>query len=222
MSSPEFTWPSPDPADEIGLVALDYNLTPERLISAYRQGIFPWPDSAPFSPIPWVCPARRAILEFTALKIPRNLRRSQRALATLRFTIDAAFEPVIRACAAAPRPGQRGTWITPPMIAAYVEVHRRGHAHSVEAWQGKSLVGGLYGITAGGVFTGESMFHLIDDVSKLCVLHLIEHLRSRGVTWLDIQQLTPHFALLGAREISRAEFLEKLAGEQATGCVLFP
>jgi leucyl/phenylalanyl-tRNA--protein transferase len=220
--APEFTWPLPDPADEIGLVALDYNLTPDRLISAYKHGIFPWPDSAPFSPIPWVSPPRRAILEFADLHVPRNLRRSQRTLAGLRFTTDAVFEEVIRACAAAPRPGQRGTWITPPMISAYVEVHRRGHAHSVEAWQGDTLVGGLYGITAGGVFTGESMFHRINDVSKLCVLHLIEHLRSRGATWLDIQQLTPHFALLGAREISRAEFLERLTKEQRRKTALFP
>ncbi|HUR57541.1 MAG TPA: leucyl/phenylalanyl-tRNA--protein transferase [Opitutaceae bacterium] len=218
----EFSWPVPDPADDIGLVALDYNLTPERLISAYRLGIFPWPDSAPFSPIPWVSPPRRAILEFADLHVPRNLRRSQRALAGLRFTVDGAFDAVIRECAAAPRPGQRGTWITPPMIAAYVEVHRRGHAHSVEAWQGGTLVGGLYGITAGGVFTGESMFHRIDDASKLCVLHLIEHLRSRGATWIDIQQLTPHFALLGAHEIPRAEFLERLTREQRNARPLFP
>jgi leucyl/phenylalanyl-tRNA---protein transferase len=219
---PPFHWPPPDPADEIGLVALDYNLTAERLISAYRHGIFPWPDSTPFSPIPWVCPPRRAILEFDALHIPKNLRRSQRALARLRFTVDTAFEAVIRACAAAPRPGQRGTWITPPMISAYTEVHRRGHAHSLEAWDGEELVGGLYGITAGGVFTGESMFHRINDVSKLCVLQLIEHLRARGATWLDIQQLTPHFALLGAREIPREEFLARLLSEQCVERKLFP
>ena len=218
--SPE--WPSPDPADELGLVALDYNLSPERLVSAYRHGIFPWPDSAPFSPIPWVCPPRRAILEFEALHIPRNLRKSQRALAALRFTIDHAFPAVVAACAAAPRPGQRGTWITPAMVAAYVELHRRGHAHSVEAWSGDTLVAGLYGVSAAGVFTGESMFHRVDDGSKLCVLHLIAHLQSRGSTWIDIQQLTRHFALLGAREIGRAEFLAKLALESRAARRLFP
>ena len=179
-------WPSPDPADDLGLVALDFNLTPERIISAYRQGVFPWPDGGPLSPIPWVCPPRRAILEFDALHVPRNLRKAQRALAPrLRFTIDRAFEQVIRACAAAPRPGQGGTWIISAMVAAYLEVHRRGHAHSVEAWDGDTLVGGLYGVSAAGVFTGESMFHQIDDVSKLCVLHLVEHLRARGSTWID-------------------------------------
>lgn len=108
------------------------------------------------------------------------------------------------------------------MIAAYIEVHRRGLAHSVEAWDGDVMVGGLYGVTAGGVFTGESMFHRITDVSKLCVLHLVEHLRARGATWLDIQQLTPHFSLLGAREIPREEFLRRLADEQHTNRVLFP
>src|SRR5512132_1102236 len=109
----DFEWPSPDPADELGLVALDYNLSPERLISAYRHGIFPWPDSSSsFSPIPWVCPPHRAILEFSALHVPKNLRKAQRTLApTRRFTIDAAFPLVIAACAAAARPGQRGTWI---------------------------------------------------------------------------------------------------------------
>ncbi|MBL9202013.1 MAG: leucyl/phenylalanyl-tRNA--protein transferase [Opitutaceae bacterium] len=221
MHAPE--WPAPDPADELGLVALDYNLSPARIISAYRHGIFPWPDGATFRPIPWVCPPRRAVLEFSALRVPKNLRKAQRALgARLRFTIDRAFEAVIRACAAAPRPGQTGTWIIPTMIAAYLEVHRRGHAHSVEAWDGDKLVGGLYGVSAAGVFTGESMFHRVDDASKLCVLHLIEHLRTRGSGWIDIQQLTPHFARLGAREIPRAEFLEKLAAERRAERALFP
>jgi leucyl/phenylalanyl-tRNA---protein transferase len=220
MSASE--WPPPDPADDLGLVALDYNLSPERLISAYRHGIFPWPDSSPFSPIPWVCPPRRAILEFEELHVPRNLRKSQRLLSRLRFTVDRAFQAVINACASAARPGQRGTWITPAMINAYIELHRRGHAHSVEAWDNDTLVGGLYGVTAAGVFTGESMFHRIDDASKLCVLHLIEHLRARGSTWIDIQQTTRHFALLGAREITRTEFLTRLAAERRRARTLFP
>jgi leucyl/phenylalanyl-tRNA---protein transferase len=220
-ADPEFSWASPDPRDELGLVALDYRLTPERLISAYQHGVFPWPDGTPFNPIPWVCPPRRAILEFTALHVPKNLRRSQRTLSSIRFTNDSAFELVIRACAAAPRRGQSGTWITPAMIAAYIELYRRGHAHSIEAWDGDALVGGLYGVTAGGIFTGESMFHRITDASKLCILHLVEHLRARGVTWIDIQQLTPHFALLGAHEISREEFLGRLRAEQREARVLF-
>jgi leucyl/phenylalanyl-tRNA--protein transferase len=143
-------------------------------------------------------------------------------MASLRFTIDQAFESVIAACAAAPRSGQRGTWITPAMVGAYVQLHRLGHAHSVEAWESDELVGGLYGVTAAGVFTGESMFHRVNDASKLCVLHLIEHLRARGSTWLDIQQMTRHFALLGAREISRAEFLKLLGAERRAARKLFP
>lgn len=218
----EFSWHAPDPDDDLGLVALDYHLSPERLISAYRHGVFPWPDSGVFSPIPWVCPPRRAILEFASLHIPRTLRKSYRSPGRLRFTRDAAFDAVINACATAPRPGQSGTWITPAMIAAYSDLHRLGHAHSVELWDGDRLVGGLYGVTAGGVFTGESMFHLVTDASKLCVLHLIEHLQTRGATWIDIQQLTAHFALLGAHEISRAEFLTKLFDEQQETRALFP
>jgi leucyl/phenylalanyl-tRNA--protein transferase len=220
MSASE--WPPPDPADDLGLVGLDYNLSPERLISAYRYGIFPWPDSGPFSPIPWVCPPRRAILEFDRLHVPRNLRKSRRAFVALRFTIDQAFDSVIAACAAAPRAGQRGTWITPAMVTAYTQLHRLGHAHSVEAWSDDELVGGLYGVSAAGVFTGESMFHRVDNASKFCVLHLVEHLRARSSTWLDIQQLTPHFALLGAREISREEFLRLLASERRVNRRLFP
>ena len=222
MPAPEYTWSPPRSKDELGLVALDRELSPERLVSAYQHGVFPWPDSARPQLIPWVCPRRRAILEFSALHVSRNLRRSHRMLAAIRFTIDAAFEAVIQACAQAPRSGQAGTWITADMVAAYTELHRRGHAHSVEAWDGDQLVGGLYGVTAGGVFAGESMFHCRPDVSKLCVLRLVAHLGSRGATWIDIQQLTPHFARLGAREISRGEFLEKLATEQQARRVLFP
>ena len=221
MRDPDFHWPPPHPTDEFGLVALDRNLTPDRLISAYRHGIFPWPDSGLPGIIPWVCPPRRAILEFDALHIPRSLRKSQRQLARLQFTINRAFPDVIKACAAAFRPGQSGTWITPAMIDAYIDLHRRGHAHSIEAWDADALVGGLYGVTAGGVFAGESMFHLASDVSKLCILHLTGHLRSRGATWIDIQQLTPHMAILGAREISRVEFLRRLVAEQREQRTLF-
>ncbi len=212
----------PHPSDQLGVVALDYHLTPDRLLSAYRHGIFPWPDGHPGHPIPWVCPPRRAILEFDALHVPRNLRKARRSAADVRFSIDRAFAPVMRACASAPRRGQDGTWITPAMQAAYLELHLRGHAHSIEVWQGEDLVGGLYGVTAGGVFTGESMFHRIDNASKFAVLFLIDHLKARGASWMDIQQLTPHFAVLGAREVPRATFLTMLNQEQHAGRDLFP
>ncbi len=222
MPSPaDYPWLPPSD-DETGLVALDFELTPARLVSAYRHGIFPWPFGGPRDPIPWVCPPQRAILEFSALHIPKNLARAQRKAASLRFSIDADFPAVIRACAAAPRPGQDGTWILPRMIDAYQQLHYAGHAHSVELWDGPELIGGLYGVTAGGIFTGESMFHRRTDASKLCVLHLIDHLRTRGATWIDIQQITPHFAALGAREIPRADFLKKLAVTQRESLTLFP
>lgn len=221
MPSLTSEWAAPNPREELGLVALDFELTAERVISAYRHGIFPWPDGDPRHPVPWVCPRRRAILEFDALRIPRSLAKARRQT-KLRFTIDQAFPAVIRACAAAPRPAQGGTWITPAMITTYTEVHRRGLAHSVEAWDGEALVAGLYGVDAGSVFAGESMFHRVDNGSKLCLLHLADHLRARGSPWMDIQQLTPHLEALGAREIPRAEFLRRLRDEQAAERRLFP
>lgn len=221
MPPTPMTWSAPDPREHLGLVALDHELTPERVISAYRHGIFPWPDGDPRHAVPWVCPRRRAILEFGHLRVSRSLAKARRR-SSLHFTIDRAFEAVIRACAASPRAGQAGTWIIPAMITAYTEVHRRGLAHSIEAWDGDTMVAGLYGVDAGGVFAGESMFHRLDNGSKLCLLHLAEHLLGRGSTWMDIQQLTPHLAALGAREIPRAEFLRRLREEQTAGRNLFP
>lgn len=215
-------WPAPDPRDPWGLVALDFDLNPDRVASAYRHGIFPWPEGNADNPIPWVCPPRRAILDFADLHVPKSLRKLHQKSVHLRRTVDAAFEAVIAACAAAPRRGQAGTWIIPPMVAAYTELHRRGAVHSVELWDGSDLVAGLYGVAVAGVFCGESMFTRIDGGSKLCVLHLIDHLRARGATWIDLQQLTPHFALLGAREIPRAEFLRRLAAARAAALPLFP
>ena len=212
MPESGFVWRDPDPRDEYGLVAFDRNLTPERVIAAYRRGIFPWPSSsAAGAAIPWVCPKRRAVLEFDRLHVTKSLAKSRRRMDRLRFTIDAAFGQVIRAAAAAPRPGQDGTWITAAMIETYIEVHRRGHAHSVEAWDGEALVGGLYGVSSSGVFTGESMFTRATDVSKLCVLWLIERLREKGATWIDVQVITPHFEMMGAREIAREDYLARLA-----------
>lgn len=212
MSDPDFVWRAPDPRDDYGLVALDRELTADRVISAYRRGIFPWPSSSALNAaIPWVCPRRRAVLDFDRIHVSKSLAKSQRRLGHLRFTMDLAFEAVIKAAAAAPRPGQAGTWITSAMVDTYLEVHRRGHAHSVEAWNGTELAAGLYGVTAGGVFTGESMFTRVTDASKLCVLWLVDRLREKGATWIDVQVITPHFALMGAREITREAYLARLA-----------
>ncbi len=214
-------YPFPDPAlaEEDGLVALGVPVTPANLRAAYARGIFPWPFSARHA-VPWVSPGERAVLEFERLHVPKTLRQARRRKPWT-FTIDRDFGLVMAACAAARRPGQRGTWITPAMRAGYAALHGEGGAHSVEVWDGDRLVGGLYGVDAGGLFTGESMFHLEPDASKLALLHLVDHLAARGATWIDIQQLTPHFAVLGARLIPRSEFLGRLALERAAGRRLF-
>lgn len=170
--------------------------------------------------VPWFCPPNRAIMEFSELHIPKSLRKTQQRT-NFTFTIDEAFSDVVYACAKIKRAGQRGTWITQDIYDSYNEMHRLGVAHSVEVWDEDELVGGLYGVDAGGVFCGESMFHTRSDASKLAFLHLVEHLKSRGSTWLDIQVMTPHFEILGAKEIPRNDFLRKLEQTLAQNLKLF-
>jgi len=195
-------------------------LTVENLRAAYRRGIFPWP-SGPRAMIPWCCPRVRAVLVFAELMPGRTLEKAARK-GGWSFSINRAFPEVIAACAAAARPEQEGTWIAPAVVAAYTALHQAGAAHSVEVWRDGELVGGLYGVDAGGAFGGESMFHRVDNASKLALLHLAGHLQARGCTWMDIQQLTPHLQRLGARELLREDFLAQLSGELAVGRVLFP
>jgi leucyl/phenylalanyl-tRNA--protein transferase len=210
---------SPDPRSARGdIIAIGEDLSVETLREAYRHGIFPWPHDK--LPLPWFSPRRRAVIFFDELHIGRTLRRSMRR-AQFTFTIDKAFDNVIRACASTPRAEGEGTWIGPEIIRAYSRLHLEGDAHSVEAWQGNALVGGLYGIDAGGLFTGESMFHHRPEASKLALLHLIDHMRERGATLLDCQIMTPHVRALGAREIPRAQFLDLLAETQAHAGHLF-
>lgn len=209
-----------DPARSVdGIVALGGPLTTENLLRAYCSGIFPWPIREDI--VPWCCPEERGILEFDELHVPRRLVRT-RQKSTFHFTIDRAFPQVITHCATVARTGESTTWITREMIRAYCDLHRQGHAHSVEVWEGTDLVGGLYGVEACGVFSGESMFALRSNSSKLALLFLIEHLKDRGLDWIDIQMVTPHMEALGAKAISRAEFLEKLAATQKRRLILFP
>ncbi len=203
-------------ADDI--VAVGGTLEPNSVLAAYRRGVFPWPCEG--LPLLWFCPRQRAVLDFARLHIGRSLKRARRQ-SSLRFTIDAAFGQVIRACAAAPRGDQEGTWITPEVIACYEQLHRLGHAHSAEAWLGDELVGGIYGIDAGGAFSGESMFHRQPNASKLALLHLVEHLASSGADWIDVQVMTPHVERLGARLIPRRMFLARLAEALRDGALLF-
>ena len=193
-------------------------LTVENLIKAYEVGIFPWNIDG--MPLPWFCPARRAILRFADLHIPRSLQKARRK-STFEITIDGAFRRVIESCSAAVRSGE-GTWITPQFIEVYCELHDRGRAHSVEVWNDAgALVGGLYGVDAGGVFCGESMFHTESNASKFALLHLVDHLEARGGEWLDIQVMTPHLKALGAKEVMRKTFLRMLKETQARKLELF-
>jgi leucyl/phenylalanyl-tRNA--protein transferase len=212
-------FPDPRYATPEGVVAIGGDLRPANVLEAYRRGIFPWPiDEA--LPLIWFCPQERAILEFAGLHVPRSLARERRRTA-FRFTIDTAFGEVIKLCARTPRAGETGTWITAEVIRSYTELHAAGHVHSVEAWEGERLVGGIYGVDADGAFAGESMFYLRPNASKLALLFLVEHLSARGLEWIDIQMLTPHMERLGARLISRERFLERLARTRARGLKLF-
>jgi leucyl/phenylalanyl-tRNA--protein transferase len=210
----------PDPAYSSyeGIVALGGSLSTDNLLHAYRQGIFPWPLEG--WPLAWFCPDERAILEFKDLHVPRRLARVRKS-ASLRYTIDQNFKAVITHCAKVKRAGENGTWITRQMLRAYCELHRLGHAHSIEVWEDNHLVGGLYGVDADGSFAGESMFHLQSNASKLALLHLVDHLQARGLDWMDIQVLTPHMSAFGAKEISRNEFLLKLSATRKRGLKLF-
>ena len=207
-----------DPSQAIdGIVALGGPLTTTNLLRAYCSGIFPWPIDENI--LPWVSPEERGILDFNELHIPRRLARTRHQF---HFTIDRAFPQVISNCATVRRKHESGTWITRQMIHAYCELHRQGHAHSVEVWEGDELVGGLYGVEACGAFAGESMFQLRSNASKLALLFLIEHLKQRGLDWMDIQMVTPHLEALGAKAVSRDDFLEKLAATQERKLILFP
>lgn len=190
-----------------GLLAVGGDLSPERLVSAYRHGCFPWFQEG--QPILWWSPDPRMVLFPAELHVSRSLRKTQRQG---RFTVsfDRDFAAVIRACAE-PRAYADGTWITPAMQASYLELHRRGIAHSVEVWQDDRLVGGLYGLAIGRLFFGESMFSRVPDASKIGFVTLVEQLRDCGFALIDCQMHTSHLASLGAREIPRNEFASELA-----------
>jgi len=212
-------FPDPRSADEYGVVAVGGDLGPDTLLEAYRHGIFPWPIDD--FPLFWFSPADRAILEFDKLHVSRSLQRARKN-SQLAFTFDRAFHDVITGCARMKRPDQDGTWIRDDVIAGYTEFHRLGYAHSIEAWSGGQLVGGLYGVDVDGAFGGESMFHRVPNASKLVLLHLVDHLRERGLDWMDLQVMTPHMEQLGATAISRDAFLERLTKTRARRLRLFP
>ena len=209
-SNPPIMFPPVEVADEFGVVCWGGEISPTTLTAAYHQGIFPWPHRG--MPTLWFAPPQRALLYCDELHIGSRLKRYlRRAQFEIRF--DTAFDEVIEACAQ-PRWSEgvweRGSWINNAIKRAYKQLHRRGHAHSVEAWQNGELVGGLYGVSWGDYFAGESMFYQRDGASKAALIGLVEHLQSRGVTWLDCEVMTPHFERMGAREVPRAQFMESL------------
>jgi len=203
----DMVFPPPDYADPSGLIAVGGDLSSERLLEAYRVGIFPWYSDE--QPILWWSPDPRFILEPDEFKISRSLQKTlQRKI--FQVTFDRVFEDVIAACSTVPREGQRGTWITPEMRDAYIELHGLGYAHSVETWFAGNLVGGLYGVSLGKVFFGESMFHKKTDASKVALATLVEKLKSWGFHFIDSQMTTEHMMSLGAREMPRRIFLKRL------------
>ena len=187
-----------------GLLCAGGDLSPERLVEAYTHGIFPWFSEG--DPILWWSPDPRMVLYPGELKVSKSLRKKvDRKIYETR--VDTAFRDVIEACAA-PRDGQGGTWIVPEMIDAYTQLHEQGLAHSVESWLDGELVGGLYGVSLGTVFFGESMFARVPDASKVALVALVERLKARDCRVIDCQQATPHLAALGAREIPRKAFAQ--------------
>ncbi len=191
-----------------GLLAAGADLSPERLVAAYRRGIFPWFSDG--QPILWWSPDPRMVLFVGEFRPTRSLRKRIGA-GTFEVRFDTAFRTVIEACSATPREGQDGTWITADIVDAYCELHRRGYAHSVESWQDGRLVGGLYGLLLDRMFFGESMFAHATDASKVALAALVAHLQRLGVPLIDCQQETAHLRSLGARPIPRAAFAAHLA-----------
>ncbi|MFT5441898.1 MAG: leucyl/phenylalanyl-tRNA--protein transferase [Myxococcota bacterium] len=206
--------PFPDPRsadEETGLVAIGGDLLPERLLSAYAHGIFPWYNE---DPILWFSPDPRMLLQLDELVVNRSLRKNIRRR-KFDVRLDTAFEQVIGACASSSRPDQDGTWITDDMIEAYVALHELGFAHCVEAWFEGELVGGMYGVSLGGGFFGESMFTRKSDASKVAFVHLAKQLAVWDFAFLDCQVHTDHLDRFGAREMPREAFLRKLDGALA-------
>jgi leucyl/phenylalanyl-tRNA---protein transferase len=203
----EPVFPDPAHADEDGLLAVGGDLSPQRLLMAYAQGIFPWYSEN--SPILWWSPDPRLVLEPARIHVPKRLERILRQ-GRFRFTLDTAFGQVITGCASTPRCGARGTWIVPEMLAAYCRLHELGFAHSIEVWSGETLAGGLYGVALGGTFFGESMFFHEPDASKAGLVTLMRALEQAGFILFDCQQTTAHMLRFGGFEVPRSEFLSRL------------
>ncbi len=198
-------FPDPTTADKSGIVAFGGDLSPSRVMLAYREGIFPWYCEG--DPILWWSPDPRLVLRLDDFKLRRSLKKR---LKIFEVTYDRSFDEVVYSCAKIARDEQDGSWILPQIEEAYSTLHTLGYAHSVETWQDGELVGGLYGVCVGGVFCGESMFSHVSDASKVAFVALVSHLKERGFKIIDCQIPTQHLKSLGAVEVSRESFLEDL------------
>ena len=207
LLSDDLVFPSPQLAPKEGLLAVGGDLRQERLLLAYRMGIFPWYSR--YEPILWWSPDPRLVLYPGELRTAKSLQKTIKK-DLFRVTLDQAFEAVITACAQSRTSADEGTWIVEEMIDAYCNLHESGFAHSVEAWREDELVGGLYGVSLGRCFFGESMFTLISNASKVAFVALVKHLQALNFDLVDCQVTTPHLLRFGAREISRARYLNEL------------
>ncbi|MBF0502343.1 MAG: leucyl/phenylalanyl-tRNA--protein transferase [Candidatus Riflebacteria bacterium] len=198
-------FPHPSKANSDGLLAIGGTLSPENLLRAYASGIFPWT----VHPVTWWSLDPRGIIEIGNFHVPARLERTIKQN-RFKITFDHAFKSVMQGCAQ-PRPNHETTWVVPEFIEAYSRLHELGHAHSVEAWFEGKLAGGVYGVSVGGFFAGESMFHTVTDAGKIALVALVRHLQARGFELFDTQQVTPATCSLGAIEIPRKEYLARLA-----------
>lgn len=216
LTENDFSFPDPEYYDQQGLVAIGGDLSPSRLLEAYRSGIFPWYE--PGQPVLWWSPDPRMLLLPGDFNVSRSLNQSLKR--NLRYSIDTAFSEVIKACATSSGRENR-TWITNEMIEAYINLHELAYAHSFEVWDGEELVGGLYGLSLGGAFFGESMFHRIRDGSKIAFYHLYQTLMIGQFDFIDCQLPTKHLASLGAKPVNRHEFLQRLQRTLQKPSILF-
>lgn len=207
QNNEQLYFPPVEDADEHGLLAIGGDLTPARLLLAYRSGIFPWFNDA--DPIYWWSPDPRFVLYPSQLKISKSMQQVVKKQ-TFQFSTNNAFKAVIHACSTAPRNGQNGTWITNEMQDAYLHMHHLGYAHSAEAWLNDELVGGLYGIRLGNVFFGESMFSHVSNASKFAFIQYVQQLQKENVQLIDCQLHTDHLESLGATMIPRKTFMQHL------------
>ena len=208
---PDRPWVPPEFATPEGIVGVGGDLDADTLRKAYTAGVFPWFN--PGDPVIWWSPDPRGVIPLDTFHVPRRLAATVRQN-RFRVTVNTAFEAVIRGCA---ENRGDGTWVTDEMVAAYTALHRAGDAHSVEAWQGEELVGGVYGVSVGGLFAGESMFHRARDASKVALVALLTRLRDRGFVLFDTQIVNDHTAQFGATDIPRAEYLRRLGAAVQVG-----